>query len=102
MVTLLSNAASAFIVPKHANNVSGKAFLDLSMTRNRLRDPCVGVAIPIVLCSVSNQNTTEFFDRLDTIDPFHESHPRVAAPRLPWAALFNRFAVHPMPMTTCV
>jgi len=61
--SLFSTVALAFIVAKHADNMSGKVFLDLSMTRNWLRDARVGVAIPIVFCSVSNQDTADSFFR---------------------------------------
>lgn len=71
--TSLSDASLTLIVAKHADDVSGKAFLDLSVTRNRLRDARAGVAIPIVLCSMPNERTTESFDHLDKIDPFHDT-----------------------------
>ena len=72
-ITSLLDVSLDFIVAKHADDVSGKTFLDLAVTRNRLRDARTGVAIPIVPCSVSNQSTTEAFDRLDKIDPFHDT-----------------------------
>ena len=42
------------------------------MARHRLRNPCFGVAIPIVLAAVAHENTTNFLDPLNQANPLHE------------------------------
>ncbi len=82
LLDFVSSVALLIIVAEHSDDMPGKVLLDFSMTRNRLRDTRVRVAIPVMLCAVSNQYTAESFNRLDRSTRFMtRPDPRVAARR---------------------
>jgi hypothetical protein len=71
-MTRLANVSAAAMqearsVRQHLHDVLGERFLDLSMARYRLADLRDRVLVPIVLCAVSQENTTERFDRANQV-----------------------------------
>ena len=71
--------SAKFEVGVSACSPSGKLFqdglreklLDLAVPGDRLRHPCAGVLIPIVLPSMSNQNAPHFLYLLYEVSAFH-------------------------------
>lgn len=58
---------------QHLDDMLGQIFLDFPMPRHRLRNTCHEITVPVVLASMPHQYPLEPFDRLDEIDPLHDT-----------------------------
>ncbi len=59
------------LITKHLKNMLCQAFSYFTMPGNRLRNPRIRVLIPIMISTMTDENTSLFFDFLDEINSFH-------------------------------
>ena len=60
-------------VGQHFQDALGEVFVDLGVSRNRLRNPRAGVVLPIVFPAVTNQLAADGFELPDEILSLHWS-----------------------------